>query len=198
MWPQMRQWCRRFTTVNARSHLLQLRLALSSAQWPDTVSWRGMMLDGDQLLDVVDTDENEWCRDWRSLPGGIFIMGGAALGRRSVGRADELPALAGRTHMEGCGVGSAWIRHEEGFVSEWFIHNRENEDGFAYQQAQHAHITTYWYAVWGWRELQVIARTTRCSRGAGRSTAMQRRNIAECGEEKPAPCEIARPNTRAY
>jgi hypothetical protein len=60
MLPQMRQWCRRFTIVNGRSHLLQPLQVASSTQWPEIVSCLGRMLDGDQLLDVVDTDENEW------------------------------------------------------------------------------------------------------------------------------------------
>jgi hypothetical protein len=96
IWPQMRQWCRRLTIVNGRSHFVQLRHFASSAQCPEIVSCCGAMLDGDQLLDVVDTDENECVRDWRD--GLMALMPRARL----VGKRGEEGDVA-TLEVDGCG-----------------------------------------------------------------------------------------------
>lgn len=78
---------------------MQLLHVTSSTQWPEIVSCLGMMLDGDQLLDVVDTDENEWWRDWRDWWVFIVIVELLLMALGRLKFADE-PVRAGRTHMK--------------------------------------------------------------------------------------------------
>jgi len=59
MWPQMRQWWRRFMSEKTRSHLRHAPHSASSTHRPETLSRRDEA-EPDQLVEVVDTDEIEW------------------------------------------------------------------------------------------------------------------------------------------
>lgn len=83
--------------MNTRSHFVQLRHFESSAQWPEIVSCCGELRDGDQLLDVVDTDENEWVRDWRDVLSAL--MPRVRVIAEEEAEDEELEVVSGRTHI---------------------------------------------------------------------------------------------------